>query len=302
MLETINNFCTTVMDFVLGWSLSLLPRDLILVLVALLTSLTLTGVRVFTTNQDMLKRMKADKGRLKQLIREAKARGDREAVKRHKGIFQTIGMKSFKYEGLPLLASIVPIAFLAVWAFARLGYVAPGEGTKTRLVVDFPLYANGDFVSLVPRPGMAVDGNNWVRRVEKKEVKFDARGRLPVVLWGKHPANIPENTVEKAQAVWEVSCRKEANAYPLDFRFRGQTLDHQLIVDGRTYYSPLGTWVDGTVNLQMDLPEYKFLGFIPSLDFYWKGQCVLPLDAWLLGYLLIVIPLALLLKPILRIY
>jgi hypothetical protein len=214
-------------------------------------------------------------------------------------------MKSFKFEGLPLLASIVPIAFLAVWAFARLGYVAPAEGQKIKLAVDFPGYATGDLVSLVPQEGMTVDGNNWVRRVERMDVKFDPHGRLPVVLWGLAPGKDQDGNyvpVEVRRAEWEVSCRRDKSAYPLDFRFRGQTLDHQLIVDGRTYYSPVGTWMDTTVNLQMDLPEYKFLGLIPSLDFYWKGQCVLPLDAWLLGYLLIVIPLALLLKPILRIH
>jgi uncharacterized membrane protein (DUF106 family) len=302
MLETLNDFCTHVMDYVLGWSLSLLPRDLILLLVAILTSVILTGVRSFTTNQGMLKRMKEDKARLAQLIREAKARKDKEAVKRYKGTVQLIGVRSFKYEGLPLLASIVPIAMLAVWAFARLAYVAPVEGQKMRLAVDFPAYAHGDLVTLVPQDGMTVEGNTWVRQVQTVVTSYDALGRQPVALEGNRPSQdfVPAN-VERA--VWVVSCRKSAKPYPLVFRFRDQNLDHELIVDGKTYYSPVGVWGEGDAfSLQEDLPEYKFLGFIPSLDFYWKGQCVVPLDAWLLGYLVIVIPLALLLKPVMHIY
>jgi uncharacterized membrane protein (DUF106 family) len=301
MLETINNLCARVMDFVLGWSLSILPRDLVLVLVALLTSLTLTVVRVFTTNQDMLKRMKNDKARLKRLIRQAKAQGDREAIRRHKATIQQIGMRSFKFEGLPLLASLIPIAMLAVWAFSRLGYVAPREGQKIRLTVDFPTYAEGDMVALVPRDGLAVEGNNWVRTVKTAEPSYDALGRLPIAVKGEAPAkDFVPTAVGRAE--WVVTARKSDAPYPLEWRFRGKTLGHNLIVDGKTYYSPVGYWDDPPVSLRMDIPEYKFLGFVPSLDFYWNGQCVLPLDAWLLGYLVIVIPLALLLKPVLRIY
>ena len=54
-------------------------------------------------------------------------------------------------------------------------------------------------------------------------------------------------------------------------------------------------------NLRMDVPEYKFLGFIPSIDLYWNKGVFLPLDSWILGYLIIVIPLSLILKPILRV-
>jgi uncharacterized membrane protein (DUF106 family) len=313
MLEALNNWCLYIMDFVMGWMLNL-PRDVVLAIVAVLTAVILTGVRAFTTNQDFLKRCNNDKKRLGQLIKEAKARGDKEAVKRHKDTIQLIGMKSFKQEGLPLLASLIPIALIATWAFGRLAYLAPQPGQPITLKVDFPPYADGEFVALVKQEGLAVEGNDWVRQIKPTKQRFDAMGRLPVPIWPvfeswfppklapsgeRDPNNVDPTDVHRA--IWKVTAAKSDKPYALQFRVLGEDLDHELIMDGKTYYSPVGTWNDNSVNLQMDLPEYKFLGFIPSIDLYWNKGVFIPLDAWLMGYLIIVIPLSFLLKPVMRI-
>lgn len=303
MLEALNNWCVYIMDFVLGWTLNL-PRDVVLLIVAVLTSVILTGVRAFTTNQDFLKRCQKDKKRLGQLIKEAKARGDKEAVKRHKDTIQLIGMKSFKQEGMPLLASLIPIAMIATWAFGRLPFLAPQPGKPVTVTVEFPSDAPGELVALVPQPGMKVDGNNWVRQIVAVNQPFDAQGRLVAPVWPINraeadPNNVSPTPVRRAQ--WTVTCEQNAKPYALDFRFRGETLPGEFIVDGQKYAAPLGVWQDGAISLKMQLPEYKFLGILPSIDLYWNKGVFIPLDAWLVGYLIIVIPLSFLLKPVMRI-
>jgi uncharacterized membrane protein (DUF106 family) len=298
MLEALNNGCLYIMDFVMGWTLNL-PRDVVLLIVAVLTSLVLTGVRAFTTNQDFLKRCQNDKKRLGQLIKEAKRRGDKEAVKRHKDTIQLIGLKSFKQEGMPLLVSLLPIAMLATWAFDRLAFLAPPPGKPVAVTVEFPASAHGALVSLIPQEGMTCEGNSWIRQVSSATTSFDPRGRLPVVLKGDSPYKDSNDLVERAQ--WVLTCKQNPKSYPLLFRYHGETLDHELVMDGKTYFSPVGTWDENTINLQADLPEYKFLGFVPSIDLYWNKGVFIPLDAWLMGYLIIVIPLSFLFKPMLRI-
>src|SRR5688572_13113410 len=127
MLELWNRISLGVFDVLLGWSLRL-PADVALILVALLSAAVLAGVRLFTTNQDLLRRAAADKKRLKELTWQAKARGDGEAVKRHRSVAGAVAVKQLKAEGLPLVASIVPIALLATWCFHRLAYVPPRAG------------------------------------------------------------------------------------------------------------------------------------------------------------------------------
>ena len=81
MLALMNAAILKVADFLLGWLL-LVPADVALILVAVGTGAILTAARLFTTNQDLLRRCDADKKRLKQLRREAQLRKDRDALKR----------------------------------------------------------------------------------------------------------------------------------------------------------------------------------------------------------------------------
>jgi len=60
MLETITALCLAVTDPLLDWVLHL-PRDVALLLVAVGTALILTVVRIFATDQDLLRRCKEDR-------------------------------------------------------------------------------------------------------------------------------------------------------------------------------------------------------------------------------------------------
>ena len=108
MLERLNHWIVAVMDVLLGWLLRL-PSDLQLIAVALGSAIILTAVRVWTSNQDLLRRCRDDKARLKTLIREAKKRRERIAVRRHRSTLGMIAMKQLRQEVRPLLASLLPI-------------------------------------------------------------------------------------------------------------------------------------------------------------------------------------------------
>lgn len=262
----------SVMDFLLGWMLYL-PRDLVLVMLALATALLLTLVRLVTTNQDFLKRCKHDRARLKQLIRQARANGDKEALARHRATVQMIGLGTLKAELKPLLASIVPIAFLAIWAFSRIAYlpVAPGEPVTVRAY--FPTGSIGQLVHVMPTSGIeAPDG--WVRRIE--------------------PDRQDQAAVNGA-AQWRLKCTDRMGSVVLHVRCAGKTFDKEMICDGVRYAEPVAFYADPSIEaIEVVLPEYRLFGVVPGVAF-------LHLPAWMVGYLVIVIPLSLVLKPLLRI-
>ena len=105
MLEAAGNSIVAAMDCLLGWVLYL-PRDLMLFTVAVLTSAILSFVRLFSTDQDWLKRAAADRKRLGELIKQARRRGDKQARKRHKATLTLIKVKSLRFEAKPLLYAV----------------------------------------------------------------------------------------------------------------------------------------------------------------------------------------------------
>ncbi len=274
MVETLNNLILAVMDPLLGWALHL-PRDLVLVGVAVCTALILTLVRLGTTDQDRLSRCKRDKGRLKELIREAKKSKDKEALARYRTTLREINAVSFKAEGKPLLASIVPIAFLAVWCFARLGYVPPQGGDTVQVNAYFPLSGIGRLAHFVPRDGLtAADG--WIRRVD--EDRDPATGR-----------------VVNGIASWQLAAEPSEEPYELMLRHSGATVRKELFVDGVHYAPPLEFYPDAPVEaVELAMREYRPFGVVP-------GLAILAFPPWLIGYLIVVVPLSFALKPLLGI-
>ncbi len=152
------------LDILFGWLL-LFPSDLTIIVTALLTGVVLTLVRKWTTNQDLLRRASDDNNRLAALIKEAKRDGNKEALARLRQTKAQVGMLKFKQEGKPLLVSLVPIALLATWAFARLESIPPKSGDVVTVVAHAPVSAVGEIVHLVPGDGLtAVSG--WVRKLD----------------------------------------------------------------------------------------------------------------------------------------
>ncbi len=273
MLEALNSFCLTVTDPVLGWLLNL-PRDLALVIVGLLTAGIFTVVRLFTTDQEYLKRCKRDKARLKSLLREAKAQGDKDAVQRYRQTLGQIGMWSLKAEGKPLLVAIVPIALIGAWCWARVAYVPPEPGEPVPVRAYFPVAEIDKLVHIVPQDGVMAE-NGWIRRI-----------RADVTAEGKVTNGIAE---------WTLRCERRDEPYRLEVRYEGGTFCKELLVDGRHYAPPLKAYDgEGPEVVEVALEEYKFLGFVPGIS-------AIMLQPWIVGYLIVVFPLSFILRPALRI-
>jgi len=279
MFEALNTLCLSLMDHLLGWSLSL-PRIVVLLALAIGTALILTVVRKFTTNQDLLRRAKADKARLKQLLGDAKRAGDKDAIKRIRGTIGEIGMVSMKSEGLPLLASLLPIALLAIWAFSRIGYLPPKAGETVIVKAYLPSVEIGNLIYMVPQKGLEAS-KGWIQPITEEK---DAEGK-----------------VVKGIAQWELKSAPAGGSFVLPLRYKGKTVEKELLVGGPKYADPVTFYEDQPIEIvEVVMSEYKPLDLLPKLAM--PGVPWLALDGWLLGYLIIVIPLSFILKPALRIY
>jgi uncharacterized membrane protein (DUF106 family) len=270
MLEMWDKFCNAVFDAALGWLLGL-SWTATLIVVATATGLILALVRKFATNQDLLRRADADKATLSRLMKEAKKAGDKEAVRRYRTTKSMIALGTFTQEGKPLLLVILPIALLATWAFNRMGYLPPKAGEKVEVSFYAPVSAVGEVMHLVPQAGVTAD--RWVQPIRMGEL----RG------------------VKTGVAQWTVAAEAGDHPYRLAFRFRDQTYDRAtLLVGQRTYAPPASAEPSGTLGAHVGLREARLLGIVPGLgDFF---------PPWVVGYLILVIPLAVVLKRVLRVY
>lgn len=271
MLDLLNRILLAPVDLLLGWSLTL-SSDLTLVLVALASAGILVGIRRFTTDQDLLARCHRDKKRLKELIKEARARKDKEAVRRHKAVGNLIGLKTFKAEGRPLLFAIVPIALLATWCFQRLEFHPPKADEPIEVVASFPISAAGKIAHMVPEDGLRAE-NGWIR-----EIAVDESAESP-----------------RAVTTWILQAEAKSTPYNLLVRCGDETAKKELLVGGRHYASPANLY-DGTLqSVEIQMKPLKLFGVIP-------GFPAIFFPPWLVAYLLLVFPLVPLLKRVSRIY
>jgi hypothetical protein len=251
MMALWNRIVFGLLDPLLGGLLAWSPTAALLA-VGIGTSFVLTLTRKWSTNQALLACAAADTKVLKQLIREAKQRGDRDAVQRHRATIGQIGILKLKAEGKPLLYSLLPIAILATWAFLRFEFIPPKFGETIPVVAHAPVSAAGDVIHIVPEPGISCEAG-WVR------------------VFAVPPKG------EQAEAIWQV--RFDENR-EIIARFRDQTID--------------SAHPAGPVTIERSLRPFHPFGLIP--DFSQIG-----LPAWLIGYLVVVIPFVPLLKRVLRV-
>jgi uncharacterized membrane protein (DUF106 family) len=267
MLERINDFCLWLMDPLLGWLLDL-PSDLALLVLALLTALTLTLVRPLTTNQALLRSAGEDDRTLKGLLREARRRGDKEAVRRHKTTRAMIAMLKFKAEGWPLLLSLAPVALLATWAISRLEFHPPRAGEQIELVLYAPITAIDDVVHLVPVDGVKTSGG-WVKQV-----------------------TVVDEEPPYGEAKWTLAAEARPEPYLLTIRLKDRSLEHPLLV-GQRIYAPALKDHGNRLITELKMRPVKLFNILPGWGYF--------LPAWLVGYLLISIPLVFLIRRLTRI-
>jgi hypothetical protein len=202
------------LDYPLAWTLAL-PREAAILVTALLTSLVLTLVRKFTTNQDRMRRCKADLARLKTLLRQHKAAGDRAAVERTRATSTAVRLIQMRAEGLGLVVSLLPIGMLALWAMERLDYLPARVGQEVTITARYSLSVVDSVTHLVP-PDKARLVSPAVQLVRPD----------------------PEDK-EHGVATWALVSDAPTDGLEVLIRHDRQTAAHVLRVGGNTYDPPL---------------------------------------------------------------
>ena len=278
MLDLINSVILSITDPVMNWLL-FLPRDVAVAIVAVGTAFILTIVRPWTTNQNLLKRCDTDKKRLNELIKEAKKAKDKDAIARHQATVGMIAMKMMKAEGKPLIISLLPVALLAVWCWARIGYYPPEDLKPVELIAYFPASEIGEVVHLMPEEGLRA--MKWIARVEDT------------------PDAIPG---QEGMAVWKIKGKaRKDEPYSLKMVCKGKVHEMKFLVGSRKY-SPNIKFFKGDGDLitvaDVMLKPFWFFG---KLHIPWWGLDYI-IFPWLLAYLLIAIPFVFILKSMFDIH
>lgn len=227
MLEWINQAILALADPLFNWLLCL-PMDLTLVIVAVGTGSIITFSRLFTTNQELLKRCADDKQRLKELMREAKAAKDQPAVQRYRLTFNMIGLTTLRQEGLPLLAALLPIAILGTWCFQRLAFVPPKAGETVMVRAYFPVSAVGNLAHLVPQTGLrevtTAAQSHWIQKIVADEieevVKLSETDPVTKQVVTRHEK---KKKAVGACATWHLQADARTAPDPLEIRYQNST-------------------------------------------------------------------------------
>lgn len=243
-------------DLIFGWLLHL-PSDAALLLLAVASAVLVVVVRRLTTNQDLLARCAADRKRLRQLLRAARARRDDEEVARLRATRSRVSLKQLRAELAPLACLILPVAFLANWAWHRFEFHPPRAGEDVELRVTFPGFSAGDAAHLVPQPGLEAP-RGWIRRIEP----------------------VPAGRSTAGLARWTVRFAGGAGPTPLLVRHRLQTFDWIWRHDGGAMDPPVKEFKADGVRMEVALSPVRLFGAVPGLP--WLG-----LPAWLVGYLML---------------
>lgn len=320
MLEALNTIVMTIADPLFGWMLAL-PTDVILLIVGFGTGAVMTVARLFTTNQDLLRRCDEDKKILGKMLKEAKKAGDKERVKAIQASQGGIAMKAFRAEGMPLLLALIPIVLLTTWCWQRVGFHPPQEGEAVKIEAFLPISSAEQVVHLVPQDGLEAEGG-WVAmieaekdpnpKLEEKGKAAEAQGDVPAVkLAPKTGESDATKAIEEPEppyvptcstAVWHVKGKARAEAYALQMRYKEDTYEMPFLVGQRTYEPDmLFLEPDGPVSVMRQwLREVKLFGLVPGLP--QEKWPYIPVGAWLIAYFLIAVPSVFLTKWLFRIH
>ena len=231
--------------------------------VAIGSALILSAVRIWTTDQDLLKRCRQDKARLKTLIGEATERHDHDAIKRHRTTIGMIAMKQLRQEGRPLLASLLPIVLLATWALNRLEFHPLRHGDPFDFTAHFPVSAVGKIAHLTPVDGLS-SGTGWIQEITAVTEQSEAHGA----------------------ATWSLAAR---DSCALRIHTDHETFEHAVLVGTRTYAAPVNTHSGHLLATEVKLSPVKLFDIVPGIP-------AIHFPAWLIAYLLIVIPSSVIIK------
>ena len=265
MMDRIEEWVMGVGDFLLGWLMGW-PSDGRLLGVALGSALILLVARAWTTDQGLLRRCRDDKVRLKQMMKVAKAGGEVAVMKRYRATLGMIAIKQMREEFLPLLVAIVPLGILATWAVHRLEFQRWSVGETVEFAAFFPRSSEGQVTYLIPRAGVKAE-SGWVAEISELSPKEGNR----------------------LVARWRLTGEAGVESGDLVIRHGGKSFLHPVTVGGQR-----GEVAMGVLGTELFLKPVQLFGMVPGVPW-------LHLPGWMVGYLLLIVPLTFLLKRLFRV-
>ena len=289
MLDLWNDVSLAIFDTLLGWLLHL-PSDVVLFSLALLTGGIMVLTRPLATNQDLLRRLDNDRCRIKELMAEAKRTKDRAALDRYRATSGQLALRKLASEGKPLLLAIVPVALLATWAMSRVEFHPPREDEEIEVVAfTQSSTAVGDLIHIVPVPGL--ESSQPIQVIAEHSNEPGLWDRFLVSIWLTEPTTPEPDRL----ASWTVKGKARKEPYVLKIPFRDATVERKLLIGQTTYADAVvAATEDEPLTTQMKLRPVLLFGVVPALGDFFPG--------WLVGYILIVVPLVFVLKWAFNIY
>ena len=170
----------------------------------------------------------------------------------------------------------VPIAILATWCFARLGFEPLRFDQTITVNAYLPTSAIGNVIHMKPTDGLIAE-TGWIRRVIEDPQKEPDGRTTGLATWKLRP-------VERSTPV----------EYILEVRYGRKTYPKRLLVGGRKY-APMVEFYEGDVQAIEIQPQVKYrpFGLIPGIRIRW-----LHLEPWLVGYFAITIPFVFILRRV----
>ena len=294
MLDMWNFLSLTIFDTLLGWTLYL-PSDAVLLSLALVTGGLMVLTRPLATNQNLLARIDKDRRRLNELIAEAKKTRDYQAIARFRTTSNQLALRKLAAEGKPLLVVIVPVALLATWAMFRVEYHPPAENEEIQVVAYVHENTAPDEVILLKPDQGLVAKNGWIQPIQVTPNGPTLWNRTMAALHLAQPSTPePDRT-----ATWILEGKTQAAPYVLTFRFHEYTIEPSLIIGQKTYTYPetIATLKENgkeKLTTQIKMRPVELFGVVPGY-----GEL---LPGWLVGYIIIVVPLVFALKWLFNIY
>lgn len=264
MVDAWNQICLRCGDMAFGWAMRISPEVALLALSLGSAALLLLARRILA-DQDLLRRAAADRRVLRARIDEAKRQADREQVERLQSVRSRVALKRLRQEAGPLIVVLPGLALLATWGMQRLTYQQPAANRPVAVSLITPASRAGELSHLVPGDGMT-SNEGWVRRVQA----------------------VQGGSASHGSAHWRIHRKDAEEAMPIVFRLGTETVVHA--GEG----GPIQEHGDGLMTrVQLDL--WRPFGLVP-------GAAWLGIAPWLVGYIILVVPLFYLGKALFRIW
>ena len=272
-MEALNVLCAwsvRAADVPLGWLLWL-PRDVTLLLFAVLTAIVMTLARRAVTNQDLLRRCADDLQRLKQLLRETRRSQDKPTRLRLRRTVGLIKGMQLAADMRVLVAVLLPVAILAIWASERLDYLPPQVDRDLVVRAHFPLSSIEGLTHLAPAAGCELKGPAI------QVIQMDAASSSGLAEWTLHPTSASDDLA-------------------IIIRHRNESATHLVAIGHATYRPPVQSHPNERLALtEVVLDRYRPLGLNLKAE-------AIGLPPWMVGYLVLTLLLVPTFKRLLHVY